>query len=286
MAAKVLVTGASGFIGRHLVASLHESGVDVSVSAGSDGSLSDPEYWRRLPRVDHVFHLAARSYVPDSWADPAAFVEANVALTARVLEYCKENAAFLTYASAYVYGIPQSLPIHESDIFAPNNPYALTKHMGEQLCEFYARHCNVSSVAVRIFNVYGPGQRRDFLIPSLVEQVLGGAKEIRVKDLQPRRDYVYVDDVVRALLASMRRADGFHPVNIGTGVSYSVAELISVIQEAAGVSLSVHSEELPRINEIPDVRADIEYAHELLGWAPSVTLKAGVSRLIELERKQ
>lgn len=284
--AKVLVTGASGFIGRHLVAHLRELGVEVCVSAGSDGSLSDPGYWRTLPRVDHVFHLAARSYVPDSWADPAAFVESNVALTARVLEYCKASATSLTYASAYVYGIPQSLPIRECDDFVPNNPYALTKQMGEQLCEFYARHCNVPSVAVRIFNVYGPGQRRDFLIPTLIEQVLGGTTEIRVKDLQPRRDYVYVDDVVRALLASMRHPNGFHSVNIGTGVSYSVAELIAVIQETAGVSLTVHSEEKPRINEISDVRADIRYARELFGWVPSITLKAGVARLIELERKQ
>ncbi len=284
--AKVLVTGASGFIGRLLVARLRESGVEVCISAGSDGSLSDPGYWRTLPRVDHVFHLAARSFVPDSWADPAAFVESNVALTARVLEYCKATAASMTYASAYVYGIPKSLPIRESDDFAPNNPYALTKHMGEQLCEFYARHCNVPSVAARIFNVYGPGQRRDFLIPTLVQQVLGGAKEIRVKDLHPRRDYVCVDDVVCALLASMRPVYGFHSVNIGTGVSYSVAELIAVVQEAAGVSLTVHSEEQSRINEIPDVRADIGYAHELLGCAPSITLKEGVARLVELERKQ
>ena len=232
-----------------------------------------------------VIHLAGRSYVPDSWINSGDFVETNVVGTQRALDYCRKSGASMVYANAYPYGIPEKLPINEYAPIKPNNPYSLSKCMGEQLCEFASDHNNVTTIVLRLFNVYGTNQRQDFLIPSIIDQVLNN-KKIIVMDLNPRRDYIYIDDVVTALIKSMYLTEGFNSINIGSGVSYSVKEVIETIQSVANTDLDVVSNKSERINEIPNVVADISRAKEVLDWTPVYSLKKGIELTLKDERNE
>ena len=277
----ILVTGAGGFIGKQLVRKLELAGHKVSALTSDDGDIANPlTLWRfREEPLDFVFHLAARTFVPDAWREPADFQRVNVNGTANVLEICRQRKLPLTYVSAYLYGIPASLPVRETDRVEPNNPYALSKYMAESLCRFYAENYEVPVTIIRPFNIYGPGQKPHFLIPEIITQVLA-RQAIKLKDLTPRRDYLYVDDLVDALILAINYGEGCKLYNIGYGSSLSVAEIVNAIQSIAGTSLPVMSEKKPRQNEIPDVYADISHAKQELNWYPKHTFFEGVKNMI------
>ena len=277
--AKALVTGAGGFLGRALVQALAFVGHEVIALRRSDGDVTEAATWARIPAADHVFHLAARSYVPESWRDPAGFLQTNVNGTARGLAYSEAHSAHFVFVSGYLYGRPMRLPIQEDDRQEPNNPYALSKALAERVCAFYANTMDLSVTVVRPFNVYGSGQRPEFLIPTILDHIRKGT-DIRVNDLAPRRDYVSLDDLVAALVRTIEHPGGHRVFNIGSGVSQSVQDIIDIIQAAAGTRLPVVSSEEPRPNEIADVRADITRARTFLGWEPRYSFAEGIERLV------
>lgn len=275
-----IVTGAGGFLGKRLAERLGRDGFDVLALDRTHGDISEEGMWQELPAARTLFHLAGRTFVPDSWTQAPSFMAANVLGTQHALNWCKRHKAKLVFASAYVYGVPERLPIEESDPVRPNNPYALSKHVAEQLCEFAATHEQIPVVVLRLFNIYGAGQRPDFLIPTLLNRIRA-KQDIEVMDLSPRRDYVFVDDVLSAFTKAMDVPDGYHCINIGSGRSYSVQEIIDILQEAAGTALPVVSSCAVRRNEIPDVRADITRARAVLGWRPEWDLPAGIRELMK-----
>lgn len=282
----ILVTGAGGFIGRRLVRALRDAGHQVLELGSRDGDISDSATLKRFNEVpvDIAFHLAGRTYVPDAWREPVDFQRVNVIGTANVLELCRRRNIPLTYVSAYLYGIPASLPVKETNRIEPNNPYALSKFLAESLCNFYATHFEVPVTVIRPFNIYGIGQKTHFLIPEIIAQIKAG-KPIHVKDLAPRRDYLYLDDLVDGLLRTIASKPGYRVYNLGYGSSLSVKEIIDVIQSVAGTSLEVIDENLPRQNEIQDVYADISKARQELAWQPGCSLAEGVRKMLNDEGK-
>ncbi len=274
-----VVTGGSGFIGARLVSRLRANGADVHALSSRDGDIASLATWERIPAARVLFHLAGRSYVPDSWRDSAAFMQTNVVGAEQALAYCRRAGARMVMASAYVYGIPQRLPISENDRVNPNNPYALSKWLAEELGSFASSYHGIPVTALRIFNVYGRGQREEFLIPSIIRQVKE-ARAIQVQDLMPRRDYIHVEDVVDAMLLAGQECRGFRRFNIGSGVSLSVSEIVDTIQQVAGTDLPVNSANQPRMNEIPDVRAGIDAASQALGWGPNRTFEEGIREIM------
>ncbi|OWV71982.1 glucose 4-epimerase [Rhizobium sp. R634] len=275
-----IVTGAGGFLGKRLAERLGRDGLDVLALDRTHGDISEEGTWQALPAARTLFHLAGRTFVPDSWTQGPSFMASNVLGTQHALNWCKRHKAKLVFASAYVYGVPERLPIQESDPVRPNNPYALSKHLAEQLCAFAATHEQIPVVVLRLFNIYGAGQRPEFLIPTLLNRIRA-KQDIQVMDLRPRRDYVFVDDVLSAFAKAMDVPEGYHCINIGSGRSYSVQELIDILQEAAGTALPVVSSCAVRRNEIPDVRADITRARAVLGWRPEWDLPAGIRELMK-----
>jgi GDP-4-dehydro-6-deoxy-D-mannose reductase len=276
----ILVTGATGFIGRALVEGLRAQGRAVIALGSADGDIREPSTLTKwLERdVDAVVHLAGRSFVPDSWSIPAEFIDVNVSGTARALEFCRARRARMVFVSGYLYGVPESLPISENARVSPNNPYALSKHIGENLCAFYTQYREVPVSVIRPFNVYGPGQPEQFLIPKILRQLATG-KDIEVMDLNPRRDWVFVGDVADSIIAALgavRR--GYNVYNVGSGTSYSVAEVIQVAQKVARTKAVVRSAQAVRPNEIQDVVADVGKAARELRWHPRVDLEEGISK--------
>jgi nucleoside-diphosphate-sugar epimerase len=282
---RVLVTGGSGFIGRRLVQSLEAEGVGVHAPGRAaldveTGVFPDQPF-------DLVIHLAARTYVPDSWTHPADFYRVNVQGTVNVLDYCRRAQARLIHVSGYCYGIPKSLPISESAPLHPNNPYAFSKMAAEEACRFFFEHFRLPVSIVRPFNIYGPGQSPHFLIPHIVEQVIDPAfPEIVVQDDTPRRDYVHVDDVIGAIMSLRKHPSPGATFNVGSGESYSVAELVELACKAANIDKPMVSRGNRRVNDIPDVVADITAIRDAIGWSPSINLRNGLRNLIAHRRSQ
>ena len=279
---KILVTGASGFIGRALVKKLSSQGLQVISVNSADGDIADRHTLEKhvQQNIAHVFHLAGKTFVPDSWVNPQGFYQTNVLGTVSILEFCRSNSIPLTYVSAYVYGHPNTLPICEDSAIKPNNPYAMTKWLAEQACEFYSNTYSFPVTTIRPFNAYGIGQSQNFLIASIISQALDGGESIVVKDLTPRRDYVYLEDLLNALAATLNTENRYRVYNIGSGVSLSVKNVIDVIQNVVGINKSIICDEVVRRSELIDVVADISRARNELGWQPEYSFQAGIESII------
>lgn len=285
---KILITGASGFIGRALVSRLKALGREVTPVDSTAGDIANPDTLVKFAQQDiaHVFHLAGKTFVPDSWDDPQAFCRTNVLGTVNALELCRKQRSPMTYVSAYVYGHSDRLPMGEDSVIRPSNPYALTKRLAEETCEFYASTYDLPVTTIRPFNVYGIGQAKCFLIPAIIGQTLDAGENIVVKDLSPRRDYVYLEDLVTALLATLYPPRGYRVYNIGSGVSLSVKEVIDVIQDIADTHKDVICNNATRTNELMDVVADISKAGNELGWHPGFSFHAGIGKIIRSEQEK
>jgi len=278
----VIVTGANGFIGRHLVRKLASSAFQVQEIGSGFGDLSDGKTWARLPSADVVVHLAAKSSVPASWECPPDFVQSNCLGTTYALEFCRQHYAKLIFLSSYMYGDAGAIAIPETAQVFAKNPYALTKQFSENLCEIYSNNFGVESRILRPFNVYGPEQSEGFLIPKIVReaQTLG---TVHVKDLEPRRDFVYIDDLVSAIVKLIDYSGSHHIFNIGSGKSYSVLEVINLVQGLLQRTIYITNDKVRRPGEIMDSVANIELAQAELAWSPKFSLSEGLSRMIVRE---
>ncbi len=285
---KVLVTGATGFIGRALVSKLISQGWNVIPLNSADGDIAAKETLENIPHQDisHVIHLAGKTFVPDSWVNPQPFYHTNVLGTINVLEFCRASGIPLTYVSAYVYGHPSTLPICEDSDIRPSNPYAMTKWVAEQVCAFYANTYDLSVTTLRPFNAYGIGQGGNFLIPAIISQVLNQGNSIVVKDLMPKRDYVYLDDLLEVLTFTLNKPIGYNVYNIGSGYSLSVQEVIDIIQEIAGTQKKIVCDGDVRPSELMNVVADISKAHKELRWIPGHSFRDGIEKIIQSEREK
>lgn len=277
---RIVVSGATGFVGSALTKRLRDrEGSEVVPLNSANGDIAEASTWRALPVADAVIHLAARTFVPDSWTEPAAFLRTNFTGTTQALEYCRAHKSRLVFLSSYLYGNPARLPIDEQAPVTAPNPYALSKKLAEEACRFYSDSFGVEVTILRVFNIYGGGQGDQFLIPSIVRQVLAGTG-IHVKDLAPKRDFLFIDDLIEAIVCAVDKPQRFEIFNIASGTSHSVRDVIDIVQRLAGRSVPVHSEEVRRQNEIMDTLGDITKARRMLSWSPRWTLEAGVSELL------
>lgn len=254
-------------------------GVEVtgfSRSAGGDLLNDDLP----LEGAGHVFHLAGLSYVPDSWADPAGIYRVNTEGTVRVLDQCRRTGVPLTFISTFVYGGGAPVPVPESFPPTPANPYAFSKLAAEDACRFFARTFGMDVTVLRLFNAYGPGQSDAFLIPTIARQAADpDVAEIVLADLEPRRDFIHVSDVVEAMIRTIGLPGGTY--NIGSGRSHSIGEVIAACLKAAGVSKPYRGRGERRENEVMDVVADISAFTAATEWHLQIGLEAGMQTVID-----
>jgi nucleoside-diphosphate-sugar epimerase len=274
----ILVTGATGFVGTHLVRALQQAGWRVHSHSRAHGHIANGPL--DYIGIRHVFHLAAKTFVPESWETAHSFYEVNVLGTVNVLEFCRQKKAALTFISSYVYGKPQWLPISENHPVQPLNPYSHTKILAEQVCQYYASEFGVPLCIVRPFNAYGAGQDTRFLIPKLIAQALDpSCDRFAVTDLRPRRDYLHVQDLVSLLLATLDKPNGVY--NAGSGRSVSIMELVETINTLTDSEKPVVSSDQIRREEVLDVVADVSKAERELCWTPRVSLIDGLRQSIQ-----
>lgn len=295
---RVLITGGGGFVGGHLASALAPE-ADVRVlddfSNGSrdrvppeaeviEGDVRDERRLREaMAGVDCVFHQAAVVSVERSVEAPEETHEVNVDATLSVLERARETDARVVFASsAAIYGAPESVPIPESAPKRPSSPYGLEKLGADQYCRLYADLYGLETVALRYFNIYGPGQPGgpySGVITKFRSQAREGGPITVQGDGSQTRDFVHVSDIVRANRLAATTSHTGEAFNVGTGRSIDVATLARIVGDAAGGVEVVHTD--PRSGDIRDSLADVSKAASLLGYEPTVDLESGIERLLE-----
>ena len=288
MSRRVLITGASGFAGRHLACACADAGdqvVDLSRSSGLRVDLLDAAAVRAAVRTaapDVVHHLAARAHVGESWREPEAYLHDNAAMTFHLLDAVREEApaaAVVVAASSEAYGPPTQLPVDESAALRPQNPYAVSKASADLLAGFFADAHGLRVLRARAFNHAGPGQEPIYAIASFARQIavglVAGEDPVRVVTGNPdaRRDYTDVRDVARAYRAL---ADTVEPgaYNVCSGRAASAAELVAALGRAAGVAVDhVVDASRRRANEVMEVRGSYARLHGVTGWEPEIPLE-------------
>jgi len=279
---KIIVTGYSGFIGTYLIEKLSKTNHDLVLLDISNGvDICDWEQVKYVDNVDVIIHLANLSFVPASYADPKRFYTTNYLSTLNMLELCRLNKARMIFFSSYVYGHPQYQPIDEKHPIQAFNPYAQTKVICESLCEGYNRDFGVPITVFRPFNIYGKGQNPDFLIPTIIQQAKKG--KIEIKDDRPKRDYIYVEDIVEAILTAIENQNPRIQIyNLGSGVSYSVGEIVNIVRSLFNSEIDYICKNEYRTNEVMDTVADINKINVELGWQPRVSIEDGLKKMINL----
>ncbi|WP_246002050.1 NAD-dependent epimerase/dehydratase family protein [Allorhizocola rhizosphaerae] len=294
------MTGWAGFIGSHLTEALVAQGIEVvgvdcaPPRFGEITSLTSNSLFHavaldlscdRLDEVmsgcDVVFHLAARPGVRASWGgDFDAYVTANITSTQRLLECCwrQRIPRVVLASSSSVYGATIG-PSCEDDDCRPISPYGVTKLASEQLALAYARRTDspLSVVALRYFTAYGPRQRPDMVLGRLLFGALSGMPVTLFGDGTQRRDFTYVSDVVAATIAAAELDCREEVINVGGGASVSLIEAIGVVSRVLGVPIPLDAAEA-QPGDVPVTSADLQTAHELLGYEPTVSLADGLAR--------
>jgi len=271
----VLVTGADGFLGSHILRDLTRHGFNVFSKRRIDGDVTKSTTWDKFPAIDYLVDLAGLTFIPASWENPTDFVRSNSVSTSLALDFCRKNKTKMIFLSTYLYSSKLRTPIKETDEIDPANPYALSKLLGEQLCSFYAKQFGVEVIILRPFNVFGSGQNSRFLIPSIISQAMKG-DEISVLDVRPARDFVFIEDLLDAVHKSITSDLRFGIINVGTGIASTVEQLIFSLADVIGRKLTINSLNQERFGEINSTQADIAQAKVLIGWQPKWSLSQGL----------
>jgi GDP-4-dehydro-6-deoxy-D-mannose reductase len=285
VSARVLITGATGFAGRHLVAACEAAGDDVVCAPPSATlDLRDAAATRRLvadARPEVVYHLAARAHVGQSWEDPIGTLSDNVNMTAALLEAVRAEASeavVISVGSGEEYGPPETVPTTEAHPLRPQNPYAVSKASSGLLARFYADAHGLRVIHARAFNHAGPGQEPIYAIANFARQIAegldAGENPVVVVTGSPdtRRDFTDVRDVVRAYRTLAAHGEP-GVLNVCSGVTRSARELLVALGEAAGVAIDHRIDPAKvRAHEVFEIRGANDHHTATTGWRPEIPL--------------
>lgn len=305
---KILVTGADGFIGSHLVETLLASGHDVrafvlynsfnswgwldhlspGLHQGLDvfsGDIRDPYGVKQaMQGCDVVLHLAALIAIPYSYHSPATYVETNITGTLNVLQAARELGVsrVVHTSTSEVYGTAQFVPITEEHPLQGQSPYSATKIGADQLALSFYRSFDTPVAIIRPFNTYGPRQSARAIIPTVISQIASGSRKLKVGALHPTRDFNYVQDTVQGFISVASADDALGEViNIGSNFEVSIGETIDLIADLMGVSVTIETDPVrlrPEKSEVERLWADNSKAARLTGWQPTYGGRDGLKR--------
>ena len=306
----VLVTGAGGFIGSHLVERLHAEGSKVRAfvryNSRADIGLLDQlaEETRKeieiiggdirdssailkaTENVDLVFHLGALISIPYSYLHPREVAESNLMGTLNLLMACQQNnvTRMVHTSTSEVYGTARYAPIDEAHPLQGQSPYSASKIGADKLVESFYCTYQIPVVTVRPFNTYGPRQSARAVIPTIITQALA-SNTLKLGNLDATRDFTYVEDTVDGFIKAAQADDvEGQTFNLGTGEEISVGELATKIMQIVGKQVQVTQDAVrlrPEQSEVMRLVSDNSRARESIGWTPRVTLDSGLARTVE-----
>ena len=310
---KIVVTGAGGFIGSHLVEALVKAGASVTAvvryNSGffvgnlsfldqevrdtvkvASGNVEDSDFmYRTIEGQEIVLHLAALIAIPYSYEAPRSYVRANVEGTLNVLEAARRYgvARVVHTSTSEVYGTALRVPIDEAHPLQGQSPYSASKIAADKLAESYYRSFETPVVTLRPFNTFGPRQSARAFIPTIISQALD-RKEIRLGSLTPERDMTFVSDTVAGFMAAALTPgiEGM-TINLGTGETNSVEWFAKRLLSLMGIDKPIVQEKQrmrPELSEVLKLVSDNTLARKEMNWSPKVTLDEGLRRTIEFVR--
>jgi dTDP-glucose 4,6-dehydratase len=305
---KILVTGADGFIGSHLVEELVRRGHDVKAftlynSFGSwgwldqsprdildaleifSGDVRDPHGVQAAMRgCELVFHLAALIAIPYSYHSPDTYVDTNIKGTLNIVQAARELGVekVVHTSTSEVYGTARFVPITEDHPLQGQSPYSASKIGADQLALSFNSSFNTPVAVIRPFNTYGPRQSARAVIPTVISQIADGQRRIKLGSLHPTRDFNYIRDTVKGFIAVAEsdRSIG-EVINIGSNFEVSIGETVELIAELMGAEVEIVTDEVrlrPEKSEVERLWADNAKASRLLGWSPEYGGRDGFKR--------
>lgn len=309
---QVLVTGADGFIGSHLVEALVAEGANVRAfthynSWNAIGWLSEisreflsgieimPGDIRDADMVSkaikdcsYVFHLASLVAIPYSYQAPRSYIETNIGGAHNIAQACvsSKNLKRLIHTStSEVYGTAQKVPINEHHPLVAQSPYSASKIAADKIIESYYHSFQLPVVTARPFNTFGPRQTARAVIPTIASQLLSQCEELRLGSTTPTRDFVYVTDTAAALmlLAKCQELEG-KAVNIGTGNEYSIRDIAHSLMRVIGHDCTIVSDDdriRPEQSEVQRLISDSELLRKFTGWEPVIEFSEGIKLTVE-----
>jgi len=306
---KVLVTGAGGFIGSHLVERLIERGAKVKAfvrynSKNNWGWLETSPYKDEIEiytgdirdydsvkdsmkGIEVIFHLAALIGIPYSYISPLAYIKTNIEGTYNVLQSARELGVerVIHTSTSEVYGTAKYVPIDESHPLQPQSPYSATKISADNIALSFYNAFNLPVTIVRPFNTYGPRQSARAVIPTIITQIMSGKKQIKLGNLQPTRDMNYVIDTVNGFIKIAECDELLGEVtNIGSGKEISIGDLARLISQLMGVEVEIEQEEQrfrPEKSEVERLLCDNTKLKKFTDWEPKYSLEEGLNETIK-----
>jgi len=308
---KILVTGADGFIGSHLVERLMDENCQIKAFVYYNsfnswgwldtfpkdrlknieiftGDIRDPNGVRTaIKDVDVVFHLAALIGIPFSYHSPDAYIDTNIKGTLNVLQACREYGIerVVITSTSEVYGTAQYIPINEKHPFQGQSPYSASKISADKIAESFYRSFSTPIIIARPFNTYGPRQSARAIIPTIIIQLLNGNNEVCLGSVHPTRDLNYVSDICNGFIALAKCDEAVgKEINIGSGTEISMGNLANLLIELTGLQAKIVSEnerKRPEKSEVERLVCDNSLLKKLTGWKPVISLKEGLLKTIE-----
>lgn len=308
---KILVTGADGFIGSHLVERLMDENCKIKAFVYYNsfnswgwldtfpkdklknieifaGDIRDPSGVRiAIKDVDIVFHLAALIGIPFSYHSPDSYVDTNIKGTLNVFQACREYdiERVLITSTSEVYGTAQYVPINEKHPLQGQSPYSASKIGADRIAESF--YCSFATpvIIARPFNTYGPRQSARAILPTIITQLLNGNKEIYLGSLHPTRDLNYVSDICDGFIAIAKcDATVGKEINIGSGTEISIGDLANLTIELIGSNAKIVSQDArkrPDRSEVERLVCDNGLMKKLTGWSPKISLREGLLKTID-----
>jgi len=306
---KILVTGASGFIGSHLTEKLVEMGCEVKAfvkynfqndwgwlehSKVKDeieiytGDIRDYDaVYDAASDVDVIFHLAALIGIPYSYVSPLAYIKTNVEGTYNILQSARQHNLdrVIVTSTSETYGSAQYVPIDEEHPLVGQSPYSASKISADQLSISYHRSFEMPVTIARPFNTYGPRQSARAIIPTIITQILNGQKEIKLGNLSPTRDFNYVKDTAAGFIALAKADNTIGEItNIGSNFEISMRDTVDLIVKLTGENVKIVTDEQrvrPDKSEVDRLYCDNSKIKKLTAWKPEYTLEAGLKETID-----
>lgn len=308
MTKKILITGADGFIGSHLTELLLKQGHEIKALSQYNsfnnwgwledidcknvevlnGDIRDPHYCKSITKdVDTVFHLAALIAIPYSYVAPSSYVDTNIGGTLNICQAALENGVsrIIHTSTSEVYGTACYVPIDEKHPLQPQSPYSASKIGADAMAMSFYNSFGLPVTIARPFNTFGPRQSARAVIPTIIGQIASGAKQIKLGDMSPTRDFNYVIDTCRGFLA-LAESDNTvgETVNIGSNFEISVGDTFSLIREIMNSDVEFISDEQrlrPNKSEVHRLWCDNRKIRELTGFDPIYNLRTGLEATID-----
>jgi nucleoside-diphosphate-sugar epimerase len=281
---KILLTGHSGFIGTCLQNKLRGKFDFVTSASTEEGQridVLDKTELEALEGLDTVIHLASKTSIPESISNPYDTYLTNIVGTLNVLNSAaKNNIKNIINVSTYVYGSPKYNPIDENHPLAPHSPYNKSKLIAENLCKYYSEDFKLNIVTLRPFYIYGHSQKSSFLSSAIKKVVNHETVVLSNKNIH--RDFLFVDDFVSLVNKILLNfPPGYNVYNIGSGKSYTLEEVVKIIESIVGKKASLKYNYALRPNDITEMVANINKVMKKFDWEPTIDLHEGIRRTID-----